>query len=192
MIDFKQFLNRKEKNPNDLARDRLEKELTNSTAVAIISFCALGLTWSLMVLLGAKTAKTKIYSVIISVLLITVIVFLEIIHQRRKNAMIGILEAFLGGERNVSNIAMEIRMDNKTTAKLIQTMMFKKIIIDASIDIPNNQIVDRKKSTDSMENIGKIVACRGCGASNTLDGTVGQRCEYCGALIDEEMLNEKN
>lgn len=42
---------------------------------------------------------------------------------RQKNVMKGMLEAFLAGERNISNIAIAVGMNNKTTAKLIQTMI---------------------------------------------------------------------
>ena len=67
---------------------------------------------------------------------------------------------------------------------------FKKIIIDANIDRTNNVIIDSKKTNCSPDNIGKIIICTGCGAKNTFTGKVGQRCEYCGAVISEEMINE--
>lgn len=109
---------------------------------------------------------------------------------KQKNAMEGILEAFLNGERNISSIALSVRLNNKTVVNLIQRMIFKKIIMDAHIDKLNNKIVDSQKA-GSSENIGKIVICTGCGAKNTLTGKLGQTCEYCGAAINEDMLNDQ-
>ena len=190
MVDFKKLLNVKEKSADDLARERLENTIKSSGWIAGISCSGVALVWALLLLAAGDGTSVRIKSGIISILLVAAIVFFAINYVKQKNAMTGILEAFLGGERNISNIAIGIGLNNKTTAKLIQTMMSKKIIIDANIDRINNRIVDNKKATGSVENIGKIVVCEGCGAKNTLNGKAGQRCEYCGAVISEEMINE--
>lgn len=191
MIDFKKLLNRKEKSADDLARERLEREFKNNGWAFIgIPFCGLALMFVLPILFTSKSMAVKTVLGIVSVLLVAAIIFFAMIYMRQKNAMTGILEAFLAGERDISNIALGIGLNNKTTAKLIQTMILKKIIFDANIDRANNKIVDNKKVTGASENIGKIIICAGCGAKNTFTGKVGQRCEYCGAVISEDMLNE--
>ena len=192
MVDFKKLLNIKEKSAEDLARSRLERESGNSGWVGGIIGCALALLFTFSIFLAVENPFAKTILGLSTVLLTVAIVFFAIMQVKQKNAMEGILEAFLAGERNISNIAIGVGLNNKTTAKLLQTMIFKKIIIDANIDRINNRIVDSKKTTGSAKNIGKIVICEGCGAKNTLNGKAGQRCEYCGALISEEMINENN
>ncbi len=191
MVNFKKLLNVKEKSADDLARERLEKESSNSNLIMGIMFCCWTLFITLLILLVADSALVKITSGIISALLVAAIIFFAINYIKQKNAMAGILEAFLAGERNISNIAVGVGLNHKTTAKLIQTMIFKKIIMDANIDRTNDKIVDNKRIASSAENIGKIILCTGCGAKNAFTGKAGQRCEYCGAVISEEMINEK-
>lgn len=190
MIDLKKILNIKEKSADDLARERLGKESANSGYVGGITICALALMFTFPIFLVTENPFTKTILGLSTVLLIAAIVFFVIMQVKQKNAMTGILEAFLAGERSISNIAIGVGLNNKTTAKLIQTMMSKKIIINANIDRTNNVIVDKKKTNCSPDNIGKIIICTGCGAKNTFTGKVGQRCEYCGAVISEEMINE--
>lgn len=192
MVDFKKLLNIKEKSADDLARERLAKVSNNSGWIAGIGCSGVALAWALLLLAVGDGTSVKIKSGIISVLLVAAIIFFAINYVKQKNAMNSILEDFLAGERNISNIAIGVGLNNKTTAKLIQTMMSKKIIVDANIDRINNRIVDNKKTMSSAENIGKIIICTGCGAKNTFTGKVGQRCEYCGAVISEEMINENN
>lgn len=191
MVDFKKLLNIKEKSADDLARERLEKASGDSGWIGGIVACAIALAWTLLFLLDGSVS-VKITSGTISILLVAAIVYFAINYIKQKNAMTGILEAFLAGERNISNIAIGVGLNNKTTAKLIQTMILKKIIVNANIDRINNRIVDNKKTMSSAENIGKIIICTGCGAKNTFTGKVGQRCEYCGTVISEEMINENN
>lgn len=190
MANFNNLFKRKEKSKEQIAREKLEHETGNSGFLVGTIFCGVALAWALLMLLAGNSVSTKITAGIISVLLVIVIIFLSLNYMKQKNAMTGILEAFLAGERSISNIAIGIGLNNKTTAKLIQTMMSKKIIIDANIDRTNNVIVDNKKTNCSPDNIGKIIICTGCGAKNTFTGKAGQRCEYCGAVISEEMINE--
>lgn len=190
MVDFKKLLNIKEKSADDLARERLGKESANSGYVGGISICGLALMFTFPIFLVEENPFTKTILGLSTVLSIAAIIFFVVMQVKQKNAMTGILEAFLAGERNISNIAIGIGLNNKTTAKLIQTMMSKKIIIDANIDRTNNVIVDNKKTNCSPDNIGKIIICTGCGAKNTFTGKAGQKCEYCGAVISEEMINE--
>lgn len=192
MVDFKKLLNIKEKSADDLARERLEEALNNNGWIEGIGYISVALAGALVFLVIGDGTSVKIKSGIISVLLIAAIIFFAINYVKQKNAMTGILEAFWAGERSISNIAIGIGLNNKTTAKLIQTMILKKIIVDANIDRINNRIVDNKKTMSSAENIGKIIICTGCGAKNTFTGKVGQRCEYCGTVISEEMINENN
>ena len=193
MVNLKKLFKHKEKSVEDLARERLTRELGNSGLIIGIVFCSVALAWTLLMLLMGligNDASVMITSGIVFIILVAIIIFLAMNYTKHKNAMEGILEAFLAGERNISNIAIGVGLNNKTTAKMIQTMIFKKIIIDANIDRINNRIVDNKKATGLAENVGKIVVCEGCGAKNTLNGKAEQRCEYCGAIISEDMINE--
>lgn len=190
MIDFKKLLNRKEKSADDLARERLEREINDSGWMGGIVICALALMFTFPIFLAVKNTFTKTVLGLSTAILTASIVFFVIMQVKQKNAMTGILEAFLAGERDISNIALGIGLNNKTAVKMIQTMILKKIIFDANIDRTNNKIVDNKKVTGASENIGKIIICAGCGAKNTFTGKVGQRCEYCGAVITEDVINE--
>lgn len=192
MVDFKKLLNIKEKSADDLARERLEKASGNSGWVGGISGCALALIFTFPIFLVVENPFTKTILGLSTLLLTAAIAFFVIMQVKQKNAMKSVLEDFLAGERDIANIATHISANVQYTVKLIQTMMAKKIIIDANIDRTNNVIVDSKKTNCSPDNIGKIIICTGCGAKNTFTGKVGQRCEYCGAVISEEMINDNN
>lgn len=185
MADFNNLFQRKEKSKEELARQRLSKETGNSVFFMGIIICSVVLMWTLLLLIIGKGAPIKITSGIISVLLVPVIVFLSSKYIKQKNAMSDILEAFLAGERNISNIVSLTGLNNKTAITIIQNMISKGIIIDANIDRLNNKLVDKVKTVASAENAGKTVLCTGCGAKNTLTGEFGQKCEYCGALLSE-------
>lgn len=191
MMNFNKIFNQQDKSTEDLMRERLSKETGNSWLIIGAVWCGIGLFWALMALVAGEGISVKVTSAIIFILLLSLLIFLVRKYVRQKNALEGILEAFLAGERNISNIAISVDVDNKTVANLIQTMISKKIIINAHIDKINNKIVDNLKTTGSTENVGKIVICSGCGAKNTLNGKVGQKCEYCGAGISEELIIDK-
>ena len=188
MANLKRFFTQKEKSTEELMRERLEKESGDSGWIVGIVWCGIVLLWSLLLSFWGISTSVKVTSAIIAVLALAALIFMARNYVKQKNAMEGILEAFLAGERNISNIAISVDLDNKTAAKLIQTMISKKIIIGAHLDRINNKIVDSLKITGSLENVGKIVICTGCGAKNTLSGVVGQKCEYCGTGIGEELL----
>ncbi len=181
-----------QKSTEEIMRERLSHELGNSGLIGGIMWCGIVSAWAFLFLLDGETASVKIISGIIFALHLALIIYLAIRYLRQKNAMEGILEAFLAGERNISNIALSVNVDNKTVSKLIQTMIFKRIIIDAHIDKTNNRIIDTQKTADSSKNAGKIVICSGCGAKNTLTGILGQTCEYCGTAIRAEMIDEND
>lgn len=190
MANFNSIFSKKEISKENLARQRLSKETGNSGFLVGTIFCGVALAWALLMLLAGNSVSTKITAGIISVLLVIVIIFLSLNYMKQKNAMSDILEAFLSGERNISNIVAISGLSNKVTTKLIQNMISKGIIADATIDRINNRIVDKVKSAVSVENAGKTVICAGCGAKNTLTGVVGQKCEYCGAVLSEALMND--
>lgn len=185
MANFNNLFQRKEKSKEQIAREKLEKEAGNSGMLVggiwsgLLSACAL------MLLFGGENLSTKITAGITFVPLLVATIFLIMNYVKRKNAMSDILEAFLAGERNISNIVSITGLSNKVTTKIIQNMISKGIIIDANIDRLNNKLVDKVKTVESTENAGKTVLCTGCGAKNTLTGEFGQKCEYCGALLSE-------
>lgn len=185
MVNLNSLFPKKEISKEELARQRLSKETGNSVMLVggiwggLLSACAL------MLLFCGENLSTKITAGIVFVPLLAVTVFLIMSYIKQKNAMSDILEAFLAGERNISNIVSITGLSNKVTTKIIQNMISKGILIDATIDRINNKIVDKAKTVASAENAGKTVLCTGCGAKNTLTGEVGQKCEYCGALLSE-------
>ncbi len=185
MANFNNLFQRKEKSKEQIAREKLEKEAGNSGILMGAIGCGVATVMLFTPLLAGNSVAVKITAGVFSLPLAALTVFLAIIYIKTKNAMSDILEAFLAGERNISNIVSITGLSNKVTTKIIQNMISKGIIIDATIDRINNKIVDRAKTVASAENIGKTVLCMGCGAKNTLTGEVGQKCEYCGALLSE-------
>lgn len=190
MANLNSIFSKKETSKENLARQRLSKETGNSGFLVGTIFCGVALVWALLILLAGASVSSKIKAGIVSVLLVVAIIFLSLNYVKQKNAMSDILEAFLSGERNISNIVAISGLSNKVTTKLIQNMISKGIIADATIDRINNRIVDKVKSDVSAENAGKTVICTGCGAKNTLTGNVGQKCEYCGAALSEVLIND--
>lgn len=192
MADFNKLFNnfnkliKKDKSAEELARERLQREMGNSGSILGIVFCSIALVCALSMILAGENTATKIGAGIVSVVLAAAIIFLALNYFKRKNAMEGILEAFFAGERDISYIAASVDQNSKTVCKMLQAMVSKNIIRDVYIDKLNNKIVDKVRSMDSSQNAGKIVVCAGCGAKNTLTGKPGQTCEYCGAVIGED------
>lgn len=184
MANLNNLFQRKEKSKEQIAREKLEKEAGDSGMIMGAIGCGFATIMLLSQLLADNSVAVKITAGVFTLPLAALTVFLAIIYLKQKNAMSDILEAFLAGERSISNLVVITGLNNKTATRIIQNMITKGII-DANIDILNNKLVDKVKTVASAENIGKTVLCTGCGAKNTLTGEVGQKCEYCGALLSE-------
>lgn len=177
---------RRTRTPEEIARNRLERELGNSGIIAGAVFSGIATFVMLTIALTRYEISIKIIIGIIAILLLGLTIYLGMNYLKQKNAMEDILEAFLSGERSISNISIISGLNSKAVMKIIQSMIIKGIIQNAYIDKLNYKIVEKQKTTDNANNIGKVVKCTGCGAKNTLKGIVDQKCEYCGAVLSEE------
>ena len=96
-----------------------------------------------------------------------------------------VFESVLGGERSITNMSATSGLNEKEVIRITQSLLSKGILENVYIDKLNHKIIEKQKNADKSNNIGKVVQCSGCGAKNTLNGIIGQQCEYCGAVLHE-------
>lgn len=96
-------------------------------------------------------------------------------------------------ENNTSleNIAGQTSQSTDFVMKDMQMMINKKYFIDAYIDEKANEIVLKKRdhivTNVQVENNTSVemisVTCKGCGATNSIQKSIGSECEFCGSAL---------
>lgn len=176
----------KAKSDDEIARTKLGRETGTSVWFVGAMWCGLiaFVTFSIGTASSASLS-TRIILRIVSVILIVLTIVCAIKHIKRKNALEDVFESVLGGERSIINISATSGLSEREVIRIIQSLLSKGILKNVYIDKLNRKIIEKQKNADKSNNVGKVVQCSGCGAKNTLNGTVGQQCEYCGAVLHE-------
>ncbi len=175
-----------EKSDDELARTRLQRELGDSGWIMGAVWCGIVAVWSALLSAVGESTSIKIKSCIVLVISIALLIFCVIKYIKRKNALEDVFESILAGERSIRNISVTSGLNEREVIRVVQSLLSKGIIKNVYIDKLNHKIVEKQKNADESGNIDKVVLCSGCGAKNTLNGTVGQQCEYCGAVLHED------
>lgn len=97
-----------------------------------------------------------------------------------------------GNERQIDAIASSIGKPYDVTKNDIQKLINKGYLKNAYINegarevvLPSNDVQVQTETSANVTSIGiatRVVACRCCGANNTISGEAGE-CEYCGSPL---------